>query len=85
MAKKMTMDCAKSLLMLSEYRDGALDEEYYTLVKEHLENCPPCMVIYQDLNLIVMTAPVLHEEEGITFPDENAIWQRMRITKITIN
>jgi predicted anti-sigma-YlaC factor YlaD len=85
MAKKMTMDCAKSLLMLSEYRDAVLDEDYYTLVKEHLDKCPPCMVILQDIELIVMSAPVLHEEEGIAFPDENAIWQRMRITKITIN
>ena len=80
----MTMDCAKSLLMLSEYRDAVLDEDYYALVKEHLEKCPPCMVILQDIELIVMSAPALHEEEGITFPDENAIWQRMRITKITI-
>jgi predicted anti-sigma-YlaC factor YlaD len=84
MAKKTTMECAKSLLMLSEYRDGALDEEYRTLVKEHLENCPPCLVIFRDIDLIVMSAPAIGGEDGIAFPDENAIWQRMRITKITI-
>ena len=83
--KKTTMDCAQSLLMLSEYRDKALDDDYFALVKEHLEKCPPCMVIFKDIDLIVMSAPAILEEEGITFPDENVIWQRMRITKLTIN
>jgi hypothetical protein len=81
----MTMDCAKSLLLLSEYRDKALDEEYNALLKEHLEKCPPCMVIYQDIDLIVVSAPAISSEEGINFPDENVIWQRMRITKLTVN
>jgi predicted anti-sigma-YlaC factor YlaD len=85
MANKKTMDCAESLRLLSEYRDKALDDEYYALVKKHLEECPPCMVIYQDLDLIVMSAPVITNEDGIAFPDENVIWQRMSITKLTIN
>ncbi|HEX7998359.1 MAG TPA: zf-HC2 domain-containing protein [Pyrinomonadaceae bacterium] len=85
MANKKTLDCAESLLQLSEYRDKALDENYYALVKEHLEKCPPCMVIYKDIDLIVMSAPVITNEDGIAFPDENVIWQRMRITKLTIN
>lgn len=85
MAKKMTMDCAQSLIKLSEYRDKALDEEYSALVKEHLEKCPPCLVIFQDLELIVTSAPAIRSEDGIAFPDENVIWQRMRITKLTIN
>ena len=79
------MDCAQSLALLSEYRDKALDETYYALVSEHLEKCPPCMVVLQDIELIIVSAPVIGGEEGINYPDENAIWQRIRITKTTIH
>lgn len=79
------MDCAQSLALLSEYHDGALDENYQALVREHLEKCPPCMVILQDIDIIIVSAAVIRGEDGISYPDENVIWQRMRITKATIH
>lgn len=79
------MDCVESLALLSEYRDSGLEEEYRALVKEHLAKCPPCMGIFQDIDLIVMSAQVIQSEEGISYPDETAIWQRMRISKTTIH
>ncbi len=79
------MDCAKSLALLSEYRDKALDEEYHALVREHLEKCPPCMGIFDDIDLIVMSAQVIRGEGDISYPDASAIWQRMRLTKTTIH
>jgi predicted anti-sigma-YlaC factor YlaD len=79
------MDCAQSLALLSEYRDNALDEEYRALVREHLAKCPPCMDVFQDIDLIVMSAEVIRGEGGISYPDENVIWQRMRLTRTTIH
>ena len=78
------MDCAQSLALLSEYRDGALDEEYRALVSEHLAKCPPCLVVFQDIDLIVVSAGIIRGEDGITYPDENVLWQRLRITRATI-
>jgi predicted anti-sigma-YlaC factor YlaD len=84
MAKKMTMDCVKGLALLSEYHDGTLGEEEQALMREHLASCPPCMIVFQDLKVIIVSAPAMREEEDIAFPDENAIWQRMRITGINL-
>lgn len=81
----MTMDCSQSLALLSEYRDKGLDEEYRALVKEHLAKCPPCMGIFQDIDLIAMSAAVIRGEDGISYPDESAVWQRMRLTKTPIH
>lgn len=85
MSKKITMNCARSLALLSDYRDGALDEAEMALVREHLGECPPCLVVLQDIDLIIMSAPVIRGEDGVSYPDENAIWQRMRITKAAIH
>jgi predicted anti-sigma-YlaC factor YlaD len=79
------MDCSKSLALLSEYRDNALDEEYRALVREHLEKCPPCMDIFRDIDLIVMSAQVIRGEGDISYPDATAIWRRMRLTNQTIH
>ena len=79
------MDCAKSLALLSEYHDGGLEEEYRAHLKEHLAKCPPCKVVFQDIDLIVMSAAVIRGEDGISYPDETVIWQRMRLTKTTIH
>lgn len=85
MAEQRTMmDCAQSLALLSEYRDNALDESYQALVREHLEKCPPCLVIFQDIDLIVVSANIIRGEDGIAYPDENVLWQRLRINKATI-
>ena len=78
------MDCAQSLLLLSEYRDGMLDEAYHSLIKDHLANCPPCLIIFEDIELIVTSAGVIRDEDAISYPDENIIWQRIRVTRTTI-
>jgi predicted anti-sigma-YlaC factor YlaD len=85
MSKKITTNCARSLSLLSDYRDGVLDEEEKALVRHHLAECPPCLVVLQDVELIIMSAPMIGGEEGIAYPDESAIWQRMRITKTTVH
>jgi predicted anti-sigma-YlaC factor YlaD len=85
MSDKITENCARSLSLLSDYRDGALNEEEKALVREHLAECPPCLVVHQDIDLIIMSAPVIRGEDGIAYPDENVIWQRMRLTKTTIH
>jgi predicted anti-sigma-YlaC factor YlaD len=72
-------DCAKSLAMLSEFHDGALDEERRALVRAHLALCPPCEDVFKDLDTIVAAALVLREEREIAFPDENLLWQRMAL------
>ncbi len=85
MSEKITMNCARSLALLSDYRDGLLNEDEKALVRKHLEECPPCLVVLQDVELIITSAPIIRSEEGISFPDETAVWQRMRITKTTIH
>ncbi|HEY0406576.1 MAG TPA: zf-HC2 domain-containing protein [Pyrinomonadaceae bacterium] len=82
---KITENCAKSLELLSDYHEGALDESQKEFVRTHLGECPPCMVVLQDIEVIITSAPVIRGEDGISFPDENAVWQRMRITKTTIH
>jgi anti-sigma factor RsiW len=78
-------DCAKSLAMLSEFRDGALDEERRSLVRAHLAHCPPCDGVFKDLDTIIIAAQVLREEKEISFPDENLLWQRMSLDGPTIH
>ncbi|MDQ1610760.1 MAG: putative zinc-finger [Pyrinomonadaceae bacterium] len=72
------MDCEESLPLLSDYHAGELDEAARDGVRDHLGCCPPCDGIYHDVETIVVSASSLREEEGISFPDENAIWQRMQ-------
>ena len=74
------MDCEESLPLLSEYHAGALDETARDGVREHLDCCPPCDGIYHDVETIVVSASSLRGEEGISFPDENAVWQRIQFS-----
>jgi predicted anti-sigma-YlaC factor YlaD len=74
------MDCEESLPLLSEYHAGALDDTSRDGVRDHLGCCPPCDDIYHDVETIVVSAGSLREEEGISFPDENAVWQRIQFS-----
>lgn len=71
------MDCAHSIELLSDFRDGVLEEAELTGVRTHLTDCPPCACVYEDLNLIVVTAGELHEFYEISFPDEDVLWLRL--------
>lgn len=79
------MDCAESLGLLSDFRDGALAEPHRSLVNQHLSLCPPCMGIFQDIDLIVVTARAFSSDNGISYPDENAVWERITITKRAVH
>ena len=80
------MDCAKYLELLSDYCDGALDDDTRSLVQTHLKDCIPCDGVSRDLDFIVRTAIILRSETGdIPFPDEEIIWQRLSLTKQIIH
>lgn len=74
------MDCEESLPLLSEYHAGALDDTQRSGVRQHLADCPPCCDVYDDVESIVVSASSLRGEEGISFPDENAVWQRLQFS-----
>jgi len=76
------MDCAKSLELLSDFRDGLLADSDRALVSAHLAICVPCMGIFKDLDSIVAAAAsFLRGEDGISFPDETVIWQRVSVKR----
>ena len=79
------MECAKSLEVLSDFHAGTLDESEAVQVHAHLAKCPPCMNVFQDLDLIVSAASDLRGAESISFPDENALWQRLRLAKHAVH
>jgi predicted anti-sigma-YlaC factor YlaD len=74
------MDCEESLPLLSEYHADALDNTQKNGVRQHLGDCPPCCDVYHDVESIVTSASSLRGEEGISFPDENAVWQRIQFS-----
>ena len=80
------MDCAKYHELLSDFCDGALDNDTRTLVQTHLKDCLPCDGINRELDTIVRTAIVLRSEsDGISFPDEEVVWQRLNLSKQIIH
>jgi predicted anti-sigma-YlaC factor YlaD len=79
------MECAKSLELLSDLRDGMLEEVLQTEVRTHLSGCHPCAGVFRDLDSIVLAATTLRANSEVAFPDERAIWQRMNIGKPTIH
>ncbi len=80
------MDCAKYLELLSDYCDGGLDADTRTLVQTHLKDCIPCDGVSRELDSIVRTAIILRSEtDGISFPNEEIIWQRLSLTKQIIH
>ena len=80
------MDCSESLTLLSDLRDDALNELNAAEVRAHLSKCKPCEGIFQDIDSITMAARVLQDTvDGITFPDEDALWQRMGLAKREIH
>ncbi|MDQ3686859.1 MAG: hypothetical protein M3430_14875 [Acidobacteriota bacterium] len=73
------MDCVESVELLSDLHAGGLEETRRVLVVAHLSICTTCMGVFQDVVLIASVALVLRGEEGITFPDEHVLWQRLDI------
>jgi predicted anti-sigma-YlaC factor YlaD len=79
------MECAESLALLSDYREGALDQTIQVEVQAHLTGCSPCTGVFLDLETIVIAARGLRGEQDIDFPDESLVWQRMGVDKRTIH
>jgi hypothetical protein len=76
------MDCAKSIELLSEYSAGSLGDDESIFIKTHLSACADCDGVFRDLNLIVQTALAMRSENGIAYPDEEVLWQRVSVGRI---
>ena len=76
------MDCAKSIELLSEYSAGSLGDEDIIFIRTHLTACSDCDGVFQDLKLIVQTALAMRNENGIAYPDEEVLWQRLSASRI---
>ncbi|MBC7933574.1 MAG: zf-HC2 domain-containing protein [Rubrivivax sp.] len=77
------MDCDKSIELLSEYSIGSLGEDDNVFVQTHLLTCPDCDGVLKDLALIVQTAHALRSDNGLPYPDEEILWQRVSVGRIT--
>ncbi len=76
------MDCAKSIELLSDYDAGLLGDDDRLFVVTHLSTCADCDGVFYDLKLIVQTALSMRLENGIAYPDEEALWQRLSANRI---
>jgi hypothetical protein len=76
------MDCARSIELLSEYSAGSLGEDDIIFVRTHLTGCADCDGVFRDLKLIVQTALAMRSENGIAYPDEEALWQRLNAGRV---
>ena len=76
------MDCARSIELLSDYDAGVLGDEDVLFVRTHLSACADCDGVFRDLKLIVETALAMRSENGISYPDEEALWQRLSAGRI---
>ena len=76
------MDCAKSIELLSDYSAGSLGDEDSIFVRTHLSACVDCDGVFRDLKLIVETALAMRSENGIAYPDEEVLWQRLSASRI---
>jgi predicted anti-sigma-YlaC factor YlaD len=79
------MDCAKSLELLSEYHANSLQEPEVVFVRTHLTGCVTCHEVYEELNMIVQATAILREADGIAYPDESVLWQRLNFSKKAIH
>ena len=76
------MDCDRSIELLSDYHAGLLGDDDKLLVITHLSTCADCDGVFQDLKLIVQTAVAMRSENGIAYPDEEALWQRLDANRV---
>ena len=76
------MDCSRSIELLSEYSAGSLGEDEIIFVRTHLTACTDCDGVFRDLKQIVQTALSMRSENGIAYPDEDALWQRLNASRI---
>ena len=76
------MDCDRSIELLSEYDAGLLGDDDVLFVRTHLLGCADCDGVFRDLKLIVQTAFAMRSENGIAYPDEDSLWQRLSARRV---
>ena len=76
------MDCDRSIELLSDYDAGLLGEEDIIFVRTHLSACADCDGVLRDLKLIVQLALSIRAENGIAYPDEETLWQRLSANRV---
>ncbi len=76
------MDCARSIELLSDYDAGLLGDDDKLFVITHLSTCADCDGVFRDLKSIVQTALAMRSENGIAYPDEDALWQRLSVNRV---
>jgi predicted anti-sigma-YlaC factor YlaD len=76
------MDCDRSIELLSDYNAGSLGADEVIFVQTHLTGCTDCHGVFEDLRQIVLTAIAMRSENGIAYPDEDALWQRLSANRI---
>ena len=76
------MDCARNIELLSDYDADLLGDNDKLFVITHLSTCADCDGVFKDLKLIVQTALAMRSENGIAYPDEEALWQRLNANRI---
>ena len=76
------MDCARSIELLSEYSAGLLGDDDSLFIMTHLTYCQDCKGVFEDLTLIVQTAAALRSDNGIAYPDEEVLWQRVSARRV---
>jgi hypothetical protein len=73
------MNCEKCQALLSDFLDGTLTGEARILLGKHLETCPTCAAVRDDLSAIVTTARATHDY-SIAPPSSHALWLRISNT-----
>ena len=76
------MDCAKSIELLSDYSAGSLGDDDSVFIRTHLTACTDCNGVFEDLKLIVQTALSMRSENGIAYPDEEVLWQKVTAHRV---
>ena len=76
------MDCARSIELLSEYSAGSLGDDDSVFVRTHLTACADCNGVLEDLKLIVQTALSMRGANGIAYPDEEVLWQKVSVRRV---
>lgn len=79
------VDCDRSLELLSDLRDEVLADADTIWIRAHLQGCGNCNGIFLDLEMIVLTARSLGSENGLAYPDENGLWERIGAGRRTIH
>lgn len=66
--------CKEFCEQLSDYLDGEIGEHECRLIQEHLEECPPCALMYESLKITVHVC-----EKGVSDDIPEEIRSRLKM------